>query len=479
MNILNRNDFLKIVHSYNPHFNLEIIAKAYDFCIKAHGNQKRKSGEPYVIHPISVAIEANALNLDEASVVSALLHDVIEDTEYTKQDIERLFSAEIANIVEGVTKFDKVQFKEKDIRQVENFRKLFLALSKDVRVLIIKLCDRLHNMRTIEYQKPEKQKLIAIETLTIYARLAEQIGLQRIKNELQDRSFKILKPDEYDDIYDKIEKLTADFNSNNVIGDIIADLTETMSRYNIFAKVKGRKKTPYSVWRKMKKNNLSFEEISDIMAFRVIVGNTEDCYRALGAIHNTYNAIPGKFKDFISLPKSNGYRSLHTKIMGPKGRIVDIQIRTQKMHDEDEFGLAAHWKYKQGLSKEEKMKYVKASWINRVLNILQTSRQSEILNDASIEMDDRRVQAFTKNGVVVDLPYKSTILDFAFEIDKKLGVYFDYGIVNGQMVGIDYMLKNGDKIEIFTTNKPTINQVWLNYVITGKAKNCIIGFLSR
>ena len=443
MNILNRNDFLKIVHSYNPHFNLEIIAKAYDFCIKAHGNQKRKSGEPYVIHPISVAIEANALNLDEASVVSALLHDVIEDTEYTKQDIERLFSAEIANIVEGVTKFDKVQFKEKDIRQVENFRKLFLALSKDVRVLIIKLCDRLHNMRTIEYQKPEKQKLIAIETLTIYARLAEQIGLQRIKNELQDRSFKILKPDEYDDIYDKIEKLTADFNSNNVIGDIIADLTETMSRYNIFAKVKGRKKTPYSVWRKMKKNNLSFEEISDIMAFRVIV------------------------------------RSLHTKIMGPKGRIVDIQIRTQKMHDEDEFGLAAHWKYKQGLSKEEKMKYVKASWINRVLNILQTSRQSEILNDASIEMDDRRVQAFTKNGVVIDLPYKSTILDFAFEIDKQLGIYFDYGIVNGQIVGVDYMLKNGDKIEIFTTNNPTINKVWLNYVITGKAKNGIIEFLSH
>ena len=312
MNILNRNDFLKIVYSYNPHFNLEIIAKAYDFCIKAHGNQKRKSGEPYIIHPISVAIEANALNLDEASVVSALLHDVIEDTEYTKQDIEKLFSAEIANIVEGVTKFDKVQFKERDIRQVENFRKLFLALSKDVRVLIIKLCDRLHNMRTIEYQKPEKQKLIAIETLTIYARLAEQIGLQRIKNELQDRSFKIIRPEEYDDIYNKIEQLTADFNSNNVISDIIADLTETMSRYNIFAKVKGRKKTPYSVWRKMKKNNLSFEEISDIMAFRIIVGNTEDCYRALGAIHNTYNAIPGKFKDFISLPKSNGYRSLHT-----------------------------------------------------------------------------------------------------------------------------------------------------------------------
>ena len=479
MNILNRNDFLKIVHSYNPYFNLEIIAKAYDFCIKAHGNQKRKSGEPYVIHPISVAIEANALNLDEASVVSALLHDVIEDVGKTIINTVETFSAEIANIVEGVTKFDKVQFKEKDIRQVENFRKLFLALSKDVRVLIIKLCDRLHNMRTIEYQKPEKQKLIAIETLTIYARLAEQIGLQRIKNELQDRSFKILKPDEYDDIYDKIEKLTADFNSNNAIGDIIADLTETMSRYNIFAKVKGRKKTPYSVWRKMKKNNLSFEEISDIMAFRVIVGNTEDCYRALGAIHNTYNAIPGKFKDFISLPKSNGYRSLHTKIMGPKGRIVDIQIRTQKMHDEDEFGLAAHWKYKQGLSKEEKMKYVKASWINRVLNILQTSRQNEILNDASIEMDDRRVQAFTKNGVVIDLPYKSTILDFAFEIDKQLGIYFDYGIVNGQIVGVDYMLKNGDKIEIFTTNNPTINKVWLNYVITGKAKNSIIEFLSR
>lgn len=479
MNLLNKTDFLDTILQENPYFNLDIIEKAYDFCLLAHAKQKRKSGEPYAIHPISVALEVSKLSLDEVSVASALLHDVIEDTEYTKQDIEKHFSVEVANVVEGVTKFDKIKFQEKDIRQVENFKKLCLALSKDVRVAIIKLCDRLHNMRTIEHQKPEKQREIALETLWMYSGLAEQIGLQKIKNELQNLSFKILYPAEYKDIVNKTIQLENDFRSQNVIEDIIDELDKTMRKHNILANINGRKKTPYSIWNKMKKKNIPFEEVSDIMAFRIIVSNVEDCYRALGAVHTTYNSIPGKIKDFISLPKSNGYRSLHTKIMGPKGRIVDIQIRTQHMHDEDEYGLAAHWQYKQGLSKEEQIKYLKSSWINRVINILQNSSRSDILQDAQIELDERRVVVFTKEGKTMYLPYKSTILDFAFEIDKELGIHFEYAVVNGKFVGIDYVLQNGDKIDIHTIDKPEVNNIWLNYTITGKSRNAIIEYLGK
>lgn len=480
MKVLDKKEFLNRILQDNPYFQkLDLIDRAYDFCLLAHSGQTRKSGEPYAIHPISVALEVSKLNIDEASVVAALLHDVIEDTIYKKKDIEREFSGEIANIVEGVTKFDKIQFKEKDIRQVENFRKLCLALSKDVRVAIIKLCDRLHNMNTIEYQKPEKQKEIAFETLWMYSGLAEQIGLQKIKNDLQNMSFKILYPDEYSDIVSQVNQLEEDFKSKNVIEDIIDDLDGTMKSHEIMANITGRKKTPYSIWNKMRKKNIPFEEVSDIMAFRVIVGNIEDCYRALGAIHTTYNVIPGKFKDFISLPKSNGYRSLHTKIMGPKGRIVDIQIRTQQMHEEDEYGLAAHWQYKQGLSREEQIKYLKSSWINRVVNILQNSSNNDVLQDAQIELDERRVVVFTKDGKAMYLPYKSTILDFAFELGEKIGLHFEYAVVNGQIVGMDYVLNNGDKIDIKTTNKPQISNVWLNYTITGKSRNAIIEYLGQ
>ena len=477
--IMDKEKFLEIVAKDNPKFQLQQIGEAYDFCFLAHNGQKRKSGEPYAIHPVSVALEVSRLNIDEVSIIAALLHDVIEDTEYTSQDIEQRFSREVANIVEGVTKLDKIQFKEQHVRQVENFRKLFLALSKDVRVLIIKLCDRVHNMRTLEFQKPEKQQLIALETLEIYAPLAERVGLQRMKNELQDRAFKILKPLEYLEIEKQVKKLQDDFNSENLIEDIIQELKQSLSEHGIIARVYGREKMPYSIWKKMSTRNLKFEEISDIEAFRIIVGTIEDCYKALGVIHTTYNAIPGKFKDFISIPKSNGYRSLHTKIMGPRGHIVDIQIRTQAMHDEDEFGLASHWKYKQGLSAEERVKYLRASWINRVLRILQDNKTDTILQDAKTELKEQQVAAFTKNGEVIYLPYKSMILDFAFAIDTRFGLYFDYAVVNGQEVGIDYTIQNGDKIAIYMSNKPQVNQIWLNYAITGKARNEIIEWLGK
>ena len=477
--MLSKDEFLNQVSKDNPYFELKDIAKAYDFCCEAHKEQKRKSGEPYAIHPIEVALEISKLNLDEQSIIAGLLHDVVEDTKYTKKDIEKMFSKEIANIVDGVTKFEKIQFQEKHIRQVENFRKLFLALSKDIRVLIVKLCDRVHNMRTLQFQKPEKQKLIAIETIEIYAPLAERIGLQKIKNELQDRCFKILKPIEYDEIKSKVSKLKRDFASTNAIEDIIKELQNTLDKFGIPSTIFGREKMPYSIYRKMKKNNLQFEEISDIIAFRIIVSNIEDCYKALGAIHRSYNAIPGKFKDYVSIPKSNGYRSLHTKIMGPRGHIVDIQIRTQAMHEEDEFGLASHWKYKQGLSQEDKIKYLRASWINRVLQILQESDNSSVLENAKTEINEKRVLAFTHSGEVVDLPYGSTALDFAFAINEKLGLYFEYAKVNGQQENIDYVIQNGDKIDIFTTSTPQINSVWLNYTITGKARNEIIKFLTK
>ena len=475
----NKQTFLQIIKTQNPHFRLDKIAEAYDFCCLAHHGQKRKSGEPYVIHPIEVALEVSRLNIDEISIISALLHDVIEDTSFTKEDIEKKFSKEVANVVEGVTKLDKIRFQEKHIRQVENFRKLFLALSKDIRVLIIKLCDRVHNMRTIEWQKEEKQKIISLETLEIYAPLAERIGLQRIKNELQDLSFKVLYPNEYKNITKQLEAIKKDFLTEHLVEDVEEQLRNTLYEFRIRARVFGREKMPYSIWNKMTKNHLRFEEISDIFAFRIIVSNTEDCYRALGAIHTSYNAVPGKFKDFISIPKSNGYRSLHTKIIGPKGHIIDIQIRTQSMHDEDEFGLASHWKYKQGLTHEDKMKCLRATWINRVLKILKESNTDDIINDAKTEIQEKRIIAFTHSGGVIDLPYKSKILDFAFTIDDKLGLYFDYAIVNGQQVGFDYTIQNGDKISVFTARHPQVSSMWLNYVITGRARNAIIDYLSQ
>ncbi len=469
--------FLKIIAKENPDFQLDQISRAYDFCYYAHKDQVRKSGEPYVVHPITVALEVSHLNIDEVSIVSALLHDVIEDTKYTKEDIANLFSQEVANVIDGVTKLEKIKFQKKQIRQVENFRKLFLALSKDIRVLIVKLCDRVHNMRTIEFQSPEKQKEISLETLEIYAPLAERIGLQRIKNELQDISFKTLYPSEYTEIAKKIAKLRDDFQSTNLIRDITLELRATLQKFHIEANVFGREKMPYSVWIKMKKNDLQFEEVSDIIAFRIVVNTREDCYKALGAIHTTYNAIPGKFKDYISIPKSNGYRSLHTKIMGPRGHVVDIQIRTQAMHDEDEFGIASHWKYKQNLSQSERMKYLRASWINRVLKILQESNIDTALADAKTEIVERRVIAFTQSGNVLELPYKSTVLDFAFAVDEEVGLYFDYAVVNGQHVGMDHIIHSGDKISIFVTKSSQVNNIWLNYAITGKARNAIISHL--
>ena len=471
---MNRETFLSLVEKDNPTFKLDKISQAYDFCCEAHNGQFRKSGEPYAIHPISVALEVSRLNIDEASVISALLHDVIEDTKFTHNDIANNFGKEIAGIVEGVTKLDKIRFQQKDIRQVENFRKLFLAISKDVRVLIIKLCDRVHNMRTLQFQKPEKQKSIALETIEIYAPLAERVGLQRIKNELQDLSFKILYPDEYNKIARQVDELKADFASKHIVEDIETELKETLDVCGIDAYVFGREKMPYSIWKKMHVKHIQFAEISDIFAFRIIVKNEEDCYRALGVIHTNYNAIPGKFKDFISIPKSNGYRSLHTKIMGPRGRIVDIQIRTQAMHNEDEFGLASHWKYKQGMTNDEKVKYLRASWIQRVLEVLQDSKTTELLHNAKTEIQEVQVMAFTESGEVLYLPANSKILDFAFAVNNELGLYFDYAIVNGQQVGIDYTIHNGDKVIIHTAEKSLVNSVWLNYTITGKARNAII-----
>ncbi len=475
--LMNRENFLSLIKKDNQSFELSGIAKAYDFCCRAHKDQKRKSGEPYAIHPISVALEVSRLNIDETSIISALLHDVVEDTEFTREDIVNLFDEEVASIVDGVSKLDKIKFQQKDIRQAENFRKLFLAISKDVRVLIVKLCDRIHNMRTLEFQSPEKQKDIALETIEIYAPLAERVGLQRIKNELQDLSFKILHPEDYKEIEQQVNELKKDFASKHIVEDIEKELNEMLINSGIKANVFGREKMPYSIWRKMKTKNIQFAEVSDIFAFRIIVQTEEECYKALWAIHTNYNAIPGKFKDFISIPKSNGYRSLHTKIMGPKGRIVDIQIRTQAMHDEDEFGLASHWKYKQGMTQEERIKYLRASWIQRVLSVLKDSKPNEILNDAKTEIKEFQVMVFTESGEVIYLPYKSTILDFAFAVNKKLGIYFDYAIVNGQQVGIDYIINNGDKVIIHTAKKSSVNSIWLNYAITGKARNAIIELL--
>jgi guanosine-3',5'-bis(diphosphate) 3'-pyrophosphohydrolase len=480
-----KRQFLQYVASYNSNASLDLISKAYDFCFIYHAGQLRRSKEPYYTHPIEVSREVVKLHMDDTTIAVALLHDILEDTSITKDILIKEFSLEVAELVDGVTKLEKIKFKQEQIRQVENFRKLFLALSKDVRVLIVKLCDRLHNMRTLLYHdNEEKQKRIALETLEIYAPLAERVGLQNIKNELQDISFMVLNPEIYSQIKESINKVKKDFESSNIVEDVIDEIKSVMQKNDIICDVLGREKYPFSIWRKMQNRSISFEDLSDIFAFRIIVSNVSDCYRALGAIHLSYYAVPSCFTDYISTPKINNYQSIHTKIMGPKKNIIDIQIRTQKMNLEAEYGLAAHWRYKQSTDVDSKqIMQLKSAWVNRVLKILEGSLNSEnvheVMRAAKIEIKEDTIFVFTDKGDILDLPKGSTVLDFAFAIDVNKGIYFDYAAVNGEKVGINYVIQNGDKVKIFTSNFKTITANYLNCVITGKARDAILKIVSN
>jgi len=464
---------LESLASYDSNFDKKLVEKAIDFAVRYHGDQLRESGDPYYQHPIEVAYIITQLHLDSTSVITALLHDTVEDTELTLDDISREFSPEISTLVDGVTKLTKIEFQPDNIRQAENFRKLLLAMSEDIRVLLVKLADRLHNMRTIDFIKSgEKRARIALETMEIYGPLAERIGMQELKLELQDHSFRILHPDIRDSIKKRLSSINHD--GEKLIEDIIQEIRETLDKSKIKARVFGRQKTPFSVWMKMKYKNVGFDQLSDLIAFRVIVETPPECYQALGAIHSAYKVVPENFQDFMSTPKNNGYQSLHTVVVGPMQKRIEVQIRTEKMHDIAELGVAAHWRYKQHYHADGRQ----YQWVRELLGILeQTSDPEEFLQNTKLAMYYDQVFCFTPMGTIIPLPKGATTIDFAYAVHSEVGHHCVGAKVNGRIVPLKTSLVNGDQVEIITSKTQTPSPAWEKIAITGKARAEIKKFI--
>ncbi|MFN3075632.1 MAG: RelA/SpoT family protein [Alphaproteobacteria bacterium] len=472
--MLRQFELVERVRSYDPAADEDAINRAYVFALKMHGSQKRASGDPYFSHPIEVAGILTKFKLDSASIITALLHDTIEDTPATIEDIERLFGAEVARLVDGVTKLTRIQLQSDQTKQAENFRKLLLAMSEDIRVLLVKLADRVHNMRTLGYvSSPDKRRRIALETMEIYAPLAERIGIHEIKNELDDLAFTELYPDAKASLVARLRYLRE--QGGDLVPRIIQQLQETMAESGVDAVVSGREKSAYSIWRKMQRKSVGFEQLSDIMAFRVIVGTVENCYRALGVIHSRYPMVPGRFKDYISTPKPNGYRSLHTGIIGPERHRIEVQIRTQEMHEVGELGVAAHWKYKQGTKNVDGRQY---RWLRELLEILDhAAGPEEFLEHTKLEMFQDQVFCFTPKGDLMALPSGSTSLDFAYAVHTAVGDTCVGAKINGRMVPLRTVLQNGDQVEIITSKAQTPSPEWERFVVTGKARARIRRFV--
>ncbi len=438
----------KTVRGYNNAADLDGIRAAFEYAEKCHEGQKRKSGEPYIIHPLAVAqIVAESLKLDSESVEAALLHDVIEDTPATHEDVARLFSPTIADLVEGVSKLTRIQYATKEDEQMENLRKMLIAMSKDIRVILVKVADRLHNMRTMEYQSPAKQKQKSLETMEIYAPIAHRLGMQRIKWELEDLSLKYLDPVGYEEI---VAKINAKSQENEAfLQRTSLEIGNRLDEMDVEHIVYGRVKHPYSIYRKMFNQNKSIDEIFDLFAFRVLVDSVGDCYNVLGVIHDLYKPILGRFKDYIGTPKPNGYQSLHTTVMGSEGIPFEVQIRTRQMHDFAEYGVAAHWKYKQnGMGAGTEGKY---EWVRRLLENQEGADAEDYIHSLKVDMFADEVFVFTPNGDVQNLPAKATPIDFAYAIHSAVGNRMVGAKVNNRIVTLDHILKNGDIVEILTS----------------------------
>ena len=463
------------VKNYFPKLNVENINKAYNFGKKAHGSQTRASGDPFFSHPFEVANILVQMKLDENSIITALLHDVIEDTLATKEEIKKIFGIEIANLVDGVTKLSKISLQQTNKnKQVENLRKFILAISEDIRVLFVKLADRLHNMRTIKFLKDSnKKKKISNETLEIFAPLADRIGIRKIKDELEDLAFEELNTSVKSIIIKRINFLKSEGKNN--IKLIIHQLMRVLKKSNIKAEIIGREKTPYSIWKKMRKKNINFEQLSDVMAFKIIVEDIDECYLCLKAIHTSYPIVPGRFKDYISLPKQNGYKSIHTSIFGPAHQKIEIQIRTKEMEKIAELGVAAHWQYKNNLNLQEGKKY---KWIRQLVEIVETSSEpSDFLENTKMEMFKDQVFCFTPKGDLIALPNKSTPIDFAYAVHTKLGDICSGAKVNGKITPLKNYLKNGDQVEIIKSKFQNPSPNWSDFVKTPKAKSRIKKFI--
>lgn len=469
--------FKKLIKSIKEHtlnYDEDTLKKAYLYSKEAHKSQIRESGEPYFHHPVEVAKILINLRLDNQTIVTALLHDTVEDTEITLEDIKLFFGSEIAKLVDGVTKLTRLEIQSEKTRQAENFRKLVIAMSSDIRVLLIKLADRLHNMRTLQHINDHKKKLrIAQETMDIYAPLAERIGMNSLKDELEDLSFSILDQDTRLLILSRFHHLYG-INDGRVL-EIISQLENDMKESDVHSQVTGRKKTPYSIFKKMQTKNVSFEQLSDIMAFRVVVKTIQDCYQVLGIFHSKYLVIPGRFKDYISTPKSNGYQSLHTTLIGPINQRIEIQIRTYELHQIAEFGLAAHWNYKQQEWLHDGKRY---SWIRSLLEILEKAdNPEEFLEHTKLEMYQDQVFCFTPKGAIIILPCGSTVIDFAYSVHSYIGNHAVSARINGKQVPLRTILNNGDQVEILTSKNQTPSPTWERFVITGKAKANIRRFI--
>ncbi|MGE0156930.1 MAG: bifunctional (p)ppGpp synthetase/guanosine-3',5'-bis(diphosphate) 3'-pyrophosphohydrolase [Geobacter sp.] len=465
------NDILDTVASFNPTADLNLIRKAYVYCAKVHQGQTRLSGEPYIIHPLEVAGILAELKLDVPSIVTGFLHDTIEDTLATPEELAEMFGSEVADLVDGVTKISKIHFKTKEENQAENFRKMLLAMAKDIRVILVKLADRLHNMRTLQFQPEPKQRSISRETMDIYAPIANRLGISWVKVELEDLSFRYLNPQTYADLSARIQRKKQE--REQYVQETREIIETKLQEHGIVGEVSGRSKHLYSIWRKMEKRNVDFEEIYDLTAFRVLVDTVKDCYGVLGVIHSSWKPIPGRFKDYIAMPKGNMYQSLHTTVIGPHGDRIEVQIRTHEMHQVADAGIAAHWKYKEGKGYDEK-EVKRFAWLRQLLEWQQELQDSrEFMDSVKVELFPEEVYVFTPKGDVKGFPKGSTPIDFAYAVHTDVGHRCVGAKVNGKLVPLKHQLQNGDIVEVITSPHHTPSKDWLKIVNSSRARNKI------
>jgi len=461
------------VLAYQPEGNMPLLDKAFEFAEKSHSGQKRSSGEDYIIHPLNVASTLVKLRMDMDSIIAGLLHDVVEDCNVTPEQIEQNFGNAIAQIVVGLTKISKIKFKTKQESQAENFRKMVVAMAKDIRVIIVKLSDRMHNMRTLQYISDTKQKEIAQETLDIYVPLANRLGIHSLKAELEDLCLRFLHPDIYYRLAEKVAMKKSE--RERYINEVVEVIQEKLSEYDVQAEVKGRPKHFYSIYKKMMSRGVDFEQIQDILAFRVMVNNITECYKVLGVIHSSWTPIPGRFKDYIAIPKVNNYQSLHTTVVGPRAERIEIQIRTHEMDDVAETGVAAHWKYKDGIGQGKN----KLDWVQELLEYNQNMGNSEIIDVVKNDLDIGGIFVFTPQGDVRELKHGATPLDFAYAVHTEVGHHCIGAKINGKIVPLRHVLKSGDTVEILTSKTQGPSKDWLNIVKSSRAKSKIKQYLLK
>ena len=464
-------DIIEAIQSYHPGADIAFIQRAYIYSAKVHAGQVRKSGEAYLIHPLEVSFLLTQLRLDEASIVTGLLHDTVEDTLATLVDLEQAFGAEVSLLVDGVTKLSQIHFDTDEHKQAENFRKMLVAMAKDIRVILVKLADRLHNMRTLEFLPPQKQRRIAQETMDIYAPLANRLGVNWIKSELEDLAFSYLQPVEYAELRRRVTALAS--RREDYVREVVESLREELTECGIQCAVDGRPKHLYSIHKKMTARHIEFEQVYDVIAFRVTVESVSQCYEVLGNVHSLWHPIPGRFKDYIAMPKANQYQSLHTSVIGPHGERIEIQIRTNEMHRVAEEGIAAHWEYKENRKLGDKGK-AQFAWLRQLLEWQQDLKDpNEFLDTVKYDLFVDEVFVFTPRGEVISLKRGATPVDFAFAIHSEVGMHCAGAKVNGRMVPLRYELKNGDMVEILTSQQQRPSKDWLSFVRTGRAKSKI------